>query len=110
DLVFPLVVKPHRSTNGKQSLAVCHAADRLDLLRILESLPDDSFPVLLQERIVGPGLGIFVLRHRGITVARFAHRRLLEQPASGGGSAYSESVALDEVLAEKVEALLTHLD
>jgi predicted ATP-grasp superfamily ATP-dependent carboligase len=110
DLVFPLVVKPHRSTNGKQSLAVRHAADRLDLLRILESLPDDSFPVLLQERIVGPGLGIFVLRHRGMTVARFAHRRLLEQPASGGGSAYSESVALDEVLAEKVEALLTHLD
>lgn len=110
DLVFPLVVKPHRSTNGRQFLPVRHAADRLELVQLLQGLPDDAFPVLLQERIVGPGTGIFVLRHGGVTVARFAHHRLLEQPASGGGSVYSESVDLDDVLAERVEALLTDLD
>lgn len=107
---FPLVVKPHRSTNAQQSFPVRHAANEEELARALESLPDAAFPVLLQERVVGPGMGIFVLRHRGSMVATFAHRRLVEQPPSGGGSAYSESVSADADLVRKVDALLTHLE
>ena len=109
-LSFPLVVKPHRSASGGQSLTVRHAHDGATLAAIIDALPDAAFPVLLQQRIIGPGIGIFVLRHADQIIATFAHRRLVEQPASGGGSAYSESVAADEVLVAQVSALLAHLD
>ena len=110
-LRFPLVVKPHRSVverpDGAEKIAVAHASGSGALQRILDSLPEAAYPVLLQERIVGPGMGVFLLLWNDRRVAAFAHRRLLEKPPSGGVSVRSESVALDPGTAARAERLLT---
>lgn len=115
-LRFPVVVKPSRSVrigeDGKQRSKhdVRHAADAAELARVLDDLPAGAFPALIQQRIVGPGVGIFLLLWEGRTLARFAHRRLREKPPSGGVSVYSESVAASEELFARSEALLRRFD
>jgi len=68
-----------------------------------------SYPSLIQERIVGPGMGVFVLCDRGQLVATFAHRRVREKPPSGGQSVLCESVALDPRLTNEAKRLLEPL-
>ena len=63
-------------------------------------------PSLIQERIVGPGMGIFVLCEHGAVRTAFAHRRLREKPPSGGASVLCESVALDPALLAQAARLL----
>lgn len=110
DIPCPVVVKPARSVVGgpaaRSKLGVSHAQDRSALLRIITELPTDAFPLLLQQRIVGPGLGVFLLLASGEPAAVFAHRRILEKPPSGGVSACSESVPLAPHLLEQSVALL----
>jgi len=112
-LTFPLVVKPSRSVvvtgAGGIKTGVSYAADRDQLRQQLTALPSEVFPVLLQERIVGPGSGVFLLLWDGEVVAAFAHRRLREKPPAGGVSVYSESVPLDPVLVERGVRLLRDL-
>ncbi|MDX1394155.1 MAG: ATP-grasp domain-containing protein [Gemmatimonadota bacterium] len=109
-LRYPLVVKPSRSVGldgGRRTrLTVRHAADERALSGILESLPPAAYPIHLQERIEGPGVGVFLLPWRGRLLARFAHRRLREKPPSGGVSVYRESVAIDPDLEARSLALL----
>lgn len=109
-LTFPLVVKPERSVrsqaSGMAKLTVAHAADAGELATILTALPVEAFPLQLQQRIVGPGTGLFFLMWDGRVVARFAHRRLREKPPAGGVSVYSESIPVDEPLAALAERLL----
>ena len=107
---FPVVIKPARSVGEfdghRVKLGVEYAANAGDLTRRIEALPQAAFPVLLQERITGPGVGLFVLRWEGETIARFAHRRLREKPPSGGVSVYRESIAIDPELARRADLLL----
>lgn len=107
---FPVVVKPSRSVVGgpssRQRLSVSHAADAPALDARLRALPDEAFPVHLQQRIEGDGIGVFVLMWNGELVARFAHRRLREKPPAGGVSVYRESVALDPELERQSLRLL----
>ena len=114
DLGFPLVLKPAVSVaddaGASMKLSVRHAADRNQLERILEELPAAAFPLLVQERIVGPGIGIFLLRWDGRILARFAHRRLREKPPSGGVSVYRESITPPGDALKHAEALLEALD
>lgn len=109
-LDFPLVLKPSRSVaeaNGRRlKLEVSYAADAAQLRERLDALPDAAFPVLLQQRIVGPGVGIFLLLWEGEPLAVFAHRRLREKPPSGGVSVYRESIPADPGLVERSRALL----
>lgn len=105
-LVFPVVIKPHRSVAGGMKHPVRYAEDQEGLEAVLAGLPPAAFPVLIQERIIGPGLGMFFLVWEGKVVARFAHRRLLEKPPAGGVSVRCESVAPDERLLAKAERLL----
>jgi predicted ATP-grasp superfamily ATP-dependent carboligase len=65
---------------------------------------------LLQTRVEGPGLGIFLLRWEGEILATFAHRRIREKPPSGGVSVCSESVAASRELLARSESLLAALD
>lgn len=46
----------------------------------------------MQERIKGPGIGMFLLMKDGNVLARFAHRRIREKPPSGGVSVLCESI------------------
>ena len=111
---FPVVVKPACSRvltpTGWISNSVSYAANPAELGSLLSSLPPESYPVLLQERIQGPGVGIFLLFDRGRTVAQFSHRRVREKPPSGGVSVLCESAPIDQTVTSQAEALLQRLE
>lgn len=110
---FPLVVKPARSrvrtAEGWVSTAVAYARDRNDLVAKLEALPAEAYPVLLQERVPGEGMGIFACYDRGRCIALFSHRRLREKPPSGGVSVLRESAPLDPDASRYATQLLDRL-
>ena len=109
-LHYPIVLKPARSVGERAGVrarfSVAYASDASELQRKLRALPPAAFPLLLQQRVVGPGTGIFLLLWDGMLKAQFAHERLCEKPASGGESVYRESVAIDEELRDRSRALL----
>jgi predicted ATP-grasp superfamily ATP-dependent carboligase len=95
-LGFPLVIKPShsriRTETGWINTRVRYARDEAELGDILSSEVFSRVPFILQERIQGPGVGIFLLMRDGVVLARFAHRRLREKPPSGGVSVLSKSI------------------
>lgn len=107
---FPVVVKPARSVAehgaGRVKLGVSHAADPRELLARLREYPAAGFPLLLQQRIVGPGVGVFLLIWDGKLIASFGHRRIRENPPFGGVSSYRESISPSEVLVSQSRRLL----
>jgi predicted ATP-grasp superfamily ATP-dependent carboligase len=109
-LTFPVVVKPTRSViparTGAFKTGVTYATDIAGLRCCLTAFPAAVYPVLLQERILGPGSGVFLLVWEGELVAAFAHRRLREKPPAGGVSVYSESTPTDPTLVERGLRLL----
>jgi predicted ATP-grasp superfamily ATP-dependent carboligase len=113
-LAFPIVVKPAcsrvRIADRWMSTSVSYARDYTDLVHRLRSLPTSAFPVLLQERIVGPGVGVFACFQHGQPIALFSHRRIREKPPSGGVSVLSESVIVDPAAAAHAVRLLARLE
>jgi predicted ATP-grasp superfamily ATP-dependent carboligase len=108
---YPVVVKPARSRvrtpGGWLRTSVHYAASQAELRRLFDQTHYlGAHPSLLQERIEGPGVGVFVLFDRGRAVAAFAHKRLRERPPSGGVSVLRESVPLDASLKAQAERLL----
>jgi len=99
-VAYPAVVKPIRSrirTAAGWALGSAHYADCRETL---ERLFDDydylaSSPTLIQERIIGPGVGMFALFDHGTLIAEFSHRRLREKPPAGGASVLCESRPVD---------------
>lgn len=112
-LPLPLIAKPSRSIAGPGGQLIklpVRYADTVDeLARIVSSTPDEAFPLLLQERISGDGLGVFLLLWNGQIVATFGHRRLREKPPTGGVSTLRESVPVDPRLHARSLALLKAL-
>lgn len=109
-LRYPIVVKPARSVAGsdgdRRKLSVAHAGSAGAFREILSGIPAQAYPLLLQQRIVGPGVGVFVLLWDGELVAACGHRRLREKPPAGGVSVYRESVPVEPVLLDRSVALL----
>lgn len=109
--LYPVVLKPSRSVSlggGKRmKLGVEYARDEAGFRRLIEKLPDEAYPILVQQRIQGPGTGVFLLLWDGKPMARFAHRRLREKPPSGGVSVYRESIEAAPELFEKSLQLLS---
>jgi predicted ATP-grasp superfamily ATP-dependent carboligase len=102
-LEYPVVVKPTRSRvpveGGWLSTTVHYAGSPQELVDLYQHTPYlRSFPSLLQQRIVGPGLGVFMLFDRGRLVSEFGHVRLREKPPSGGVSVLRESTTVDSTL------------
>jgi predicted ATP-grasp superfamily ATP-dependent carboligase len=113
-VTYPAVVKPVRSryltAQGWRRTGVHYAYSRDELVSLYQTVDYlASQPTLIQERISGPGVGMFVLFDRGRPIAEFAHRRLREKPPSGGVSVLRESVAVDPVLRRWAERLLAPL-
>src|SRR3954464_4879624 len=110
ELRFPLVVKPVRSvsTNGsrQEKRGAVYCRDAAQLKDVLATFAASAYPLLLQQRIVGAGIGIFLLIWDGEVVASFAHRRLMEKPPAGGVSVYRESIEADATLVERSRMLL----
>ena len=111
---YPAVLKPGRSVVGegeaRRKTQVAFADDAAALEAALVDLPLEAYPVMVQERLRGPGLGVFLLLHRGTLVATFAHRRIREKPPEGGVSVYRESVPADPRLVDQAERLLRSFD
>jgi predicted ATP-grasp superfamily ATP-dependent carboligase len=112
-LTFPLVIKPSRSRvrgdNGWSSTEVTYAQDLQDLRAQIAGKSLAGFPVLLQEKIAGPGIGAFALYDSGVPLVIFAHRRLREKPPSGGVSVLRESIAVPDDLRDYTGRLLGRL-
>ena len=106
DLPFPVVLKPTRSVRSGTIHSVAYANTPSALRERIAALPGSAFPLLVQQRVVGPGTGIFLLRWDDRVLATFAHRRLRESPPSGGASVYSESIAADPDLVAGASRLL----
>lgn len=112
-LSYPTVLKPARSRarteGGWISTAVTYAPDQATLLAKVQKMRPEEFPLLLQERIKGPGVGVFACYDRGEPIAWFTHRRIREKPPSGGVSVLRESAPLDPVAVGHAQKLLSHL-
>lgn len=108
----PFVVKPAHSVAGdaitRAKHPVVHAADVAEARDVLARLPATAFPALVQERITGAGIGVFMLVWNGALLAAFAHRRLREKPPAGGVSVYAESIAVDDAVLARSRRLLEH--
>ncbi len=113
-LAYPIVIKPRRSRvmheGSLVALGVSYADDEDELRTALRTLPPGAFPVLLQEKISGDGVGYFALAKNGKILAEFYHRRLRELPPTGGVSVLRESIEPDETMQRAGRALLGKLD
>ena len=109
---YDVVLKPARSAvladgaMSKLGVSLVRGAEAYD--RALDTLPAEAYPLLVQQRISGEGLGVFMLTQSGRPVASFAHRRIREKPPTGGVSVYRESVPLRDDVRRGAEAILGH--
>lgn len=112
-LGYPIVIKPSRSRylthSGWMYGKVNYAKDQDELIEMLENLAPEAYPLLLQTRIVGSGVGIFFLANHGKIISIFSHRRLREKPPSGGVSVLRESFPVDPKLQDYSQRLLQAL-
>lgn len=108
-----VVIKPARSEirvdgrSVKVGVRFVNGADAL--VQGVAAYPAEAYPLLLQERTMGDGVGLFLLRSAGATRLAFAHRRLREKPPAGGVSTYREAIVIPVVLQAKCEQLLDRL-
>jgi len=113
---YPVVIKPSRSRVEIDGAAILgstqYARNGADLQRVVKEFHPAQYPLLIQERIQGAGVGIFACFNRGEAVAYFSHRRIREKPPSGGVSVLRESFPVDAALklysARLLQALQWH--
>jgi len=109
-----LVVKPSRSVvdseGGTVASSVRFADTHAQLEAAITAFHPASFPLLIQERTYGHGVGVFLLRHAGNIILRFGHRRIREKPPAGGVSTFREAVEPPEQLVAQCERLLATLE
>jgi predicted ATP-grasp superfamily ATP-dependent carboligase len=113
-IAFPVVVKSTRSRirtpNGWLGGGVHYVSNQTELRKTYaERSYLTSYPSLIQERIVGAGMGVFVLCDRGRVKTVFQHLRVREQPPSGGVSVLAESQPVEATLREQATRLLEPL-
>ncbi len=93
---YPVVVKGSvskiRTHSGWRDSRVQYANSEEKLREVLSDDVYSKHPFLVQKRIHGPGIGIFLLMKEGEVVAKFAHKRIREKPPSGGVSVFSEGI------------------
>jgi protein-tyrosine-phosphatase/predicted ATP-grasp superfamily ATP-dependent carboligase len=107
ELTFPVVMKPSR--RGGQRSFKAHYLHNLAELR--EAVANNlAGEVLLQEYCPGNGIGIEMLIHNGECLATFQHRRLKEEPASGGVAVMAIAEKPDPELADASLKLLRALE
>jgi predicted ATP-grasp superfamily ATP-dependent carboligase len=112
-LAYPMVIKPRRSKffvgNGWVHAGVDYAYSAEELIHKCQNKNVHLPPPLIQERITGPGYGVFALFNRGKPKAFFSHKRLREKPPSGGVSVLSESIRVDPLMKRYATCMLEKL-
>ena len=110
---YPAVLKPESSeqeVNGEfKKASVLYPNSASEVRTILEREENRELTFLLQQRVVGAGVGVFALCRGGRTLATFCHRRILEKPPSGGRSVLCESISESEAPVKEAKALLADL-
>jgi predicted ATP-grasp superfamily ATP-dependent carboligase len=107
---FPLVLKPPRTLAeaGRPTVfTVRKAYDEEELRRELPPLLAAG-PVVVQENVLGRGVGVDLLLNEGEPLLAFQHERVHE-PLRGGPSSYRRSVPIDPRLLEASCRLLRPL-
>ena len=64
---------------------------------------------MVQEQIVGPGVGVFILAQDGEILTTFCHQRILDKPPSGGVSVLSKSISRNDAPVEEASKLIKAL-
>jgi predicted ATP-grasp superfamily ATP-dependent carboligase len=108
ELQFPVVIKP--KSQDIFDFKVLYAESVESLISQLDALKSQRDLLLIQEKIAGDGVGIEILVKDRNTVLAFQHRRIREDPPSGGYSVCCESEPLDQTLLEYSEKLLAAMD
>ncbi len=110
---FPAVVKPAMSripvAGGFLKTGVMYAKNEKELDNLYATADALLYPSLIQERIIGPGTGLFTLFDQDRHLALFSHKRLREKPPSGGVSVCCESVPLDGEMVSASQKLLAEV-
>jgi protein-tyrosine-phosphatase/predicted ATP-grasp superfamily ATP-dependent carboligase len=110
ELGLPLVLKPITSfdaTAPSRRRTVVKVRSRTDLRPALDRLLP-SGPVLVQENVMGRGVGVELLLKDGRPLMTFQHVRVHE-PLMGGGSSYRMSQPVDRRLLDAAIAILEPL-
>lgn len=109
-LRYPAVIKPRFSCllrNGVWSFGnVQYVYGPQDLTDKYQKAHARIPYPLVQEKIDGHGLGVFILTWNGQLMAASLHRRLREKPPWGGVSVYRETIPLNQELVHKSFELL----
>lgn len=111
-LGLPLLFKTdnHFLADGRyQKGRVAMVRTPLEAAAILAEARSVGAGLIAQRPIPGHGEGVFLLRHGGKVLLRFAHRRLHEVPYTGGVSSLRCSL-YDEALIAQAERLLAAID
>lgn len=107
---YPVVIKPSRSRlltpDGWINGTVEYAYSPEELEEKYNSIHQNIPDPIIQERIEGPGHGVFLLYSNGQRKAFFGHRRIREKPPSGGVSVLRESILPDSKTLEHSCTLL----
>ncbi len=110
-LGYPLLLK-HDNYLDQEGKYLRGRTERVDSPQqaraLLCELREFGVKVIAQRPIPGHGAGVFLLRHRGKTLLRFAHERLHEVPYSGGVSSLRMSCHDDKLIAQS-ESLLSKI-
>lgn len=110
-LRYPLIVKTDNQElpDGRYRKGSAARADHPDeTAALIAEGRARGARLIVQELVPGRGAGVFLLRHGGRTLLRFAHRRLHEVPYTGGYSSLRESCH-DDPLVAQAEALLASI-
>ncbi len=113
ELSYPVVVKPDRSKvwysgNSGIALITAYASSPLELEMHFERLSSYG-PVLMQEHVRGPAVGIGALSAQGEVLFAFQFRSLHEVPLTGGTSSYRVSEKVDRDLLNYTAKLMRSL-
>jgi predicted ATP-grasp superfamily ATP-dependent carboligase len=113
-ITYPVIVKPRFSKEFRDgqwfSGTVHYAADRERFLSAYRECERVTSDPVVQEKIVGSGIGVFLLVWDNKLMAAFSHRRLREKPPSGGVSVFCESIPPQQDLIERSFRLLQKLN
>lgn len=110
---YPIVIKTSRSrlenNNKNINLRAQYASNEKDVFEIIDQYPDEAFPILIQKRINGPGVGLFACLDNGYPIATFSHKRIREKPPSGGVSVLRKSYPINPTIRKNAINLLTKI-
>jgi predicted ATP-grasp superfamily ATP-dependent carboligase len=110
---LPLVLKPpasfdHRKLTLDEKRLVRKAYSWEDFDRYLAEMWSNG-PVIIQENVLGAGVGVEMLVNAGKALMAFQHVRVHE-PLQGGGSSYRKSVPVSSHLLDAARKLLQAVD